>query len=93
MHKPKIGIALGSGSARGMSHIGVIKALEELGVYPKIIAGCSVGALIGASYATSKLDKIEDWALSMTESKIRQFLSLNFNASGFINAQNLQKLI
>ena len=92
MNKPKIGIALGSGSARGMSHIGVIKALEELGIYPKIIAGCSVGALIGASYATSKLDKLEDWALSMTESKIRQFLSLNFNASGFINAQNLQKL-
>lgn len=92
MKKPKIGIALGSGSARGMSHIGVIKGLEELGVYPRIIAGCSVGALIGASYATSKLDKLEDWALSMTESKIRQFLSLNFNASGFINAHNLQKL-
>ncbi|WP_154222968.1 patatin-like phospholipase family protein [Marinicella rhabdoformis] len=91
-NKPTIGIALGSGSARGMSHIGVIKALEEMGIYPKIIAGCSVGSLVGASYATSKLDKLEDWALSMTESKIRQFLSLNFNASGFINAQNLQKL-
>lgn len=93
MKKPKkIGIALGSGSARGMSHIGVIKALEEMGIYPKIIAGCSVGALVGASYATDKLDKLEDWALSMTESKIRQFLSLNFNASGFINAKKLQKL-
>lgn len=93
MKKPKkIGIALGSGSARGMSHIGVIKALEEMGVYPKIIAGCSVGALVGASYATDNLDKLEDWALSMTESKIRKFLSINFNASGFINAKNLQKL-
>ncbi len=93
MKKPKkIGIALGSGSARGMSHIGVIKALEEMGVYPKIIAGCSVGALVGASYATDNLDKLEDWALSMTESKIRKFLSINFNATGFINAKNLQKL-
>lgn len=93
MHKnKKIGLALGSGSARGMSHIGVIRALEELGIKPDIIAGCSVGSLVGASYATSNLDKLEAWALSMTESKIRQFLSINFNAAGFINSLKLKKL-
>lgn len=92
MSKPKIGLALGSGSARGMSHIGVIRALEEMGVKIDIIAGCSVGSLVGASYATSKLDKLEEWAVSMTESKIRKFLSINFNAAGFINAKTLQNL-
>jgi NTE family protein len=90
--QPKIGLALGSGSARGMSHIGVINALEEMDIRPDVIAGCSVGSLVGASYATSNLSKLEDWALSMTESKIRQFLSINFNASGFINANRLQNL-
>lgn len=90
--QPKIGLALGSGSARGMSHIGVINALEEMDIRPDVIAGCSVGSLVGASYATSNLPKLEDWALSMTESKIRQFLSLNFNASGFVNANKLQNL-
>ncbi len=90
--RKKIGLALGSGSARGMSHIGVIRALQDLDIHPDVIAGCSVGALVGASYATGNLDKLEAWALEMTESKIRQFLSLNFNASGFVNSLKLQKL-
>ena len=88
----KIGLALGSGSARGMSHIGVIRALQDMNIQPDIVAGCSVGALVGASYATSNLDKLEEWAVAMTESKIRSFLSLNFNASGFVNAKKLQEL-
>ncbi|MCB1583648.1 MAG: patatin-like phospholipase RssA [Marinicella sp.] len=91
-HKPKIGLALGSGSARGMSHIGVIRALEDMGVKIDLVAGCSVGSLVGASYATSNLDKLEEWAISMTESKIRKFLSINFNAAGFIHANNLRNL-
>ncbi|MFK8010797.1 MAG: patatin-like phospholipase family protein [Marinicellaceae bacterium] len=88
----KVGLALGSGSARGMSHIGVIKALEDIGVFPEIIAGCSVGSLVGASYATSNLKKLEDWALSMSESKIRKFLKINISSTGFVNAVKLQKL-
>lgn len=92
MNKPKIGLALGSGSARGMSHIGVIRALEDMNIKPDIIAGCSVGSLVGASYATSNLNRLEDWAMSMSESKVRSFLSLNFNASGFIDVDELKKL-
>ena len=88
----KIGLALGSGSARGMSHIGVIQALREMGIQPDFVAGCSVGAMVGASYATANLDKLTDWALSMTESKIKDFLSLNFSGSGFVNSLKLQKL-
>jgi len=49
--RPKIGLALGSGSARGWAHIGVIKALEEIGIEPDVIAGTSAGGVVGAFYA------------------------------------------
>ena len=47
----KIGLALGSGGSRGVAHIGVIKALEEEGIRPDYIAGCSMGSVVGAAYA------------------------------------------
>ena len=52
--KPRIGLALGSGSARGWAHIGAIRALEERGVKPDIVCGTSVGALVGAAYACGR---------------------------------------
>lgn len=48
MRKMKIGLALGSGAARGWSHIGVIKALKQTGIDIDIVAGCSIGSLVGA---------------------------------------------
>lgn len=56
----KVGLALGSGSARGWSHIGVIRALEEAGVTVDYIAGTSIGALVGAVYASGRIDLLED---------------------------------
>ncbi len=58
--RPKIGLALGSGSARGWAHIGVIKALEENGIEPDIIAGTSAGGVVGAFYAADALQILED---------------------------------
>ena len=55
----KVGLALGSGSARGWSHIGVIRALEEAGVTVDYIAGTSIGALVGAVYASGRIDLLE----------------------------------
>lgn len=51
MSRPKIGLALGSGGARGWAHLGVIKALRALGIVPDVVTGTSIGALIGAVYA------------------------------------------
>src|SRR5207253_576844 len=48
---PRIGLALGGGSARGLAHIPILEVFDELGLKPAVIAGCSIGALIGAAYA------------------------------------------
>jgi NTE family protein len=54
--RPLIGLALGSGSARGWSHLGVIRALEEAGIRPDLVCGTSIGALVGAAYAAGELN-------------------------------------
>jgi pimeloyl-ACP methyl ester carboxylesterase len=54
-HPIRIGLALGSGSARGWAHIGVIRALEAAGIRPDIVCGTSIGALVGAAYAADEL--------------------------------------
>lgn len=64
-HKPRVGLALGSGSARGWAHIGVIRALEEAGVRPEFVCGTSIGALVGAAYATGDLERLESWVLGL----------------------------
>jgi NTE family protein len=63
--RPKIGFVLGAGSARGWAHIGVLRALTEEGIKPDYIAGCSVGALVGAAFAAGRLDQLEAWALAL----------------------------
>jgi NTE family protein len=63
--QPRVGLALGSGSARGWAHIGVLRALAERGVEPDIVCGTSVGALVGAAYVTDRLDALETWARSI----------------------------
>lgn len=55
MRQIKIGLALGAGSAKGWAHIGVINALKKLGIEVDIVAGCSVGALVGAAFASHRL--------------------------------------
>jgi predicted acylesterase/phospholipase RssA len=56
-----LGLALGSGGARGWCHIGVLRALEAQGVQVDGVAGCSMGALVGAAWAGGKLDELENW--------------------------------
>ncbi len=63
---PTIGVALGGGFARGMAHIGVLKVFEQEGIPVRIIAGTSVGALIGACYCSGlSIDELEDVAHSV----------------------------
>src|SRR2546425_4120768 len=68
--RPKIGFVLGAGSARGWAHIGVLRALTEAGIKPDLIAGCSVGAFVGAAFSAGRLDQLEAWALSLDLKRI-----------------------
>ncbi|BAV34688.1 patatin [Sulfuricaulis limicola] len=73
---PRIGLALGSGSARGWSHIGVIRVLEQAGISPDIVCGASMGALVGAAYAAGDLDRLETWAKGLTWKAVVGLLDL-----------------
>ena len=75
--KPRIGLALGSGSARGWSHVGVIRALERAGISPEIVCGTSIGALVGAAFAAGELDRFEPWVKGMTWQAVMSLLDLN----------------
>jgi NTE family protein len=89
MGRPKLGIALGGGAARGWAHIGVLRTLAAAGLEPDIVAGTSIGAVAGACYITGRLDALEDFALALTRRRIFGFLDLNFAGSGLITGQRL----
>jgi NTE family protein len=82
--RPRIGIALGSGSARGWAHIGVLKALVAAGVEPDVVCGTSIGALVGAAYVTGELDRLETWVRSITRLDILRLIDLRAGRGGFI---------
>ncbi|EAU55986.1 patatin-like phospholipase RssA [Mariprofundus ferrooxydans] len=88
--KQKIGLALGSGSARGWGHIGVIKALQEQhGIRPDIICGCSIGALVGAALACRHMDQLEQWVRDISMRDIVRLLDFNLGAGGLIQGERL----
>ncbi|MCB9989027.1 MAG: patatin-like phospholipase family protein [Rhodospirillales bacterium] len=88
-----IGLALGSGMARGFAHIGVMKALLRNGVEPTLIAGTSVGALVGGCYLAGKLDELEEWALSLNRRKVFSYLDFRVRSAGMIAGKKLQILL
>ncbi len=87
--QPKIGIALGGGGAKGWSHIGVLNALEQMGIRPSIVAGTSMGALVGAAYASNSLSKLEKWATPMTWKDVIGYLDISLSGGGFIHGEKL----
>jgi NTE family protein len=86
--KRRIGFALGSGSARGWAHIGVIRALEAAGIRPNLVAGTSIGALVGAAYALGKLDELEAWVRALRARDVVGFLDIGVG-SGLIKGERL----
>jgi NTE family protein len=89
MASPRIGLALGSGAARGWSHIGVIEALIEAGIEPHIVSGCSIGALVGAAYVAGELPALKDFALSLTWREIARMLDVRLSGGGLIAGQEI----
>jgi len=90
---PRIGLALGAGGARGWCHIGAIRALEAMGLRPDVVAGCSMGALVGAAHAGGKLDALEDWALSLTARGVLRYLDMRLFRGGLVEGQEVARLM
>jgi NTE family protein len=84
-----IALALGGGVARGWAHIGVLRALDEAGIEIEMIAGTSIGALVGGCYLAGKLDALEEFARSLTKRRIFGLLDFSFGGSGLLGGMKL----
>ena len=87
----KIGIAVGAGAARGWTHIGILRELEAAGIRPHVIAGTSIGAIVGGCHAAGKLDAIEEFAMGMTRRRMFSLLDFSFAGSGLISGERLKE--
>lgn len=89
----KLGIALGGGGAKGYAHIGVLKALSKAGIEFDIITGTSVGALVGAVYASGSLDKLEEISTKFSLLDIPLLLTPTISKQGFFSGKKIETLL
>ena len=91
--KPVVGIALGAGAARGWSHIGVLRELAAHGLKPDIVAGTSIGAVVGGCHVAGQLDALESFARSLSRRRIFGLMDVSFSGSGLIGGSRLKNLL
>jgi NTE family protein len=89
---PSIGLALGGGAARGWAHIGVLRTLVAAGIVPDVIAGTSIGALVGGAWAAGRLDVLEDWARQITKRRVLSLMDFGIGP-GLIRGDRLADLM
>src|SRR6266853_670483 len=89
MTRPRIGLALGSGSARGWAHIGVIDSLIEAGIEPDVVCGTSIGALVGAAYVAGQLGPLRKFAETATWRQIIRLTDVRPSGGGLINGRQV----
>ena len=92
-HNSTFGVALGSGSARGFAHIGVLKALQEMGIYPQVISGCSVGAFVGGAYISNNFESLEKWVCQLNWKEVFNFFDFNFSGGGIIMGERFSRFM
>ncbi|MEF1289353.1 patatin-like phospholipase family protein [Vibrio sp. M260118] len=84
-----VSLVLGSGGARGLVHIGIIRWLTENGYQIKSISGCSIGALIGGVYAAGKLDEFEKWITSIDQTDMAMMLDIAWQSNGVFKGDKI----
>ncbi|MDR9432494.1 MAG: patatin-like phospholipase RssA [Spiribacter sp.] len=89
--RPRIGLALGGGAARGWAHMGVIRALHEAGIKPDIVAGTSVGAIVGAMFCSGHLEAFEGWVRDLTRRDVIGYMDFALGNGGFIQGRRLME--
>lgn len=87
--KKRIGLALGSGSARGWSHIGVIKCLLDAGIPIHIVCGSSMGAVVGGAYAAGILNSLEDLARDFSWIDFLKFMDVSLSRRGLLEGDRI----
>jgi NTE family protein len=90
---PRVGVAFGSGSARGWAHLGVLHALEERGIRPVAATGASVGALVAAAYASGQWRDLEAWVRTLTRVDVWRLLDTTFRGGGVMRGNRLMQAI
>ena len=94
MPKPKVGLAMGGGAARGIAHIGVLAVLEKEGIPIDLIAGTSVGAAVGSLYARSKnADFIKEKVIELSQRRLTQFIDPALPRTGLIKGKKFSNLL
>lgn len=91
--RPRLGLALGGGAARGWAHIGVVKALTEAGFRPDVVAGTSIGSVVGGCMLGGKLPELETFARSLTKRRMFALLDIHVGGSGLIAGARLKRLL
>ena len=88
---PRLGLALGGGSARGWAHIGIIRELTEAGITIDVIAGTSIGAVVGACHAAGKLGSLETFARGLNRRRVFGLMDLSLRGSGLLAGARLKR--
>ncbi len=92
MERKKVGLALGGGAARGLAHIGVLEVLEKEGIPIDMIAGTSMGAIVGAFYAYGKnLPLMHKLAIELGKKRLRLFTDLTIPRTGILSWRKVEK--
>lgn len=89
-YKPKLGLALGAGAARGWSHIGVLRELAAHGIRPDIVVGTSIGAVVGGCYVAGKLDQVEAFSRGLSKRRVLSLMDVNFSGLSLISGDRLK---
>jgi len=88
--RPRIGLALGSGAARGWSHIGVLQELQARKIPIDVVAGASIGAVVGGCFSGGRLDALETFALSLTKRRVFSLMDVAFSGVGVLSGGKLR---
>jgi NTE family protein len=88
-----LGLALGSGGARGWAHVGALMALRDMGITPDVAAGTSMGALIGAVWAADRLDQMEAWARAQTRADILKHMDFSLSGGGLMRGSAVMRIL
>lgn len=89
----RVALALSSGGARGLAHIGVIDWLQEQGWQVEAVAGASIGALVGGIHAAGRLPLYRDWVSGLQRQQVARLLDLSFGAGGLFKGQRIMGVL